>query len=154
MTGSRARPHCLAEATATRCHRSCACARPSAARPRSDTLGHHRHDARDAGHRGVTHDAVHLVPLEHGLHEDGGHGRLGTGNDRIADRHRHALAIGSNHARVELMAVAIEHGNRIAGGQPHDANEVMRLVFGKARFAPRRVETRHVEARTRHEVRF
>ena len=50
------------------------------------------------------------------------------------------------------MAVAVEHGDLVAGGQAHDPNQVMGLVFGKHRLAPRRVETRHIEARTRHGI--
>ena len=152
MTGSRARPHCLAEATATRCQRSWACASSERGHAKKRSLGHHRHDARDARHRCVAHDAVHLVPLEHGLDEDRGHRRLGARTIGSPIATVTPLRSARTTSRVELMAVAVEHGDLIAGGQAHDPNKVMRLVVGKDRLAPRRVEARHIEARTRHRV--
>ena len=81
-------------------------------------------------------------------------GTAGSGAEKIgvADRDRRSVPIGPHHARLELVTLAVEDGDLVTNSQPHHAHEVVRLVRWKDRLGPGRVETGHIEARTRHKV--
>ena len=69
ISGTTARRDCFTDASATRRHRSTAPAADERGDGRLGPLRHDRLNRGDAQHHGVADDVVHLVRLEHGLHE-------------------------------------------------------------------------------------
>ena len=151
IDGSRAWPHCLADEMATRCHLSSACPFLNVESPtcdRSATIGVMRCTPAIVASRI---DAVHLVALEHRLHECDRDGRTGVRFERVDELKHSPLTIGALDARAEDMPAAIEDRGFVPGGEPQDARQVMRLLGRQHGASDRGIEIGRVESRQRHE---
>ena len=101
---------------------------PESSEAHERSVRHDRHDARHARHRRVPHYPVHLVALQHSLHERRLHRRLWWRHDGIAKHNRRRVSICPDDACVVFVTVSVEDGDLVAGRQAHHAREVVGLV--------------------------
>ena len=146
MSGSSARRDCLTEASATRRHRSGRAPRSNAPTVVSVARADDRLDGGDAQHDRIAHDVIHLLALEHRLHERDGDRRLHRRVDAGQQLQGDVASRRGDDACKELVPAAVEHAHRIADANPQDACQMLRLIAGQHDDVVAWIESRRKEA--------
>ena len=113
-------------------------------------VGGQRHDRRDAEHRRVAHDGVHLVALEQTDGQGDLNGRLGRGCGFTNEAQGHRALLHVLHLGGPLVAPPVEDAHVGADPGPQHACEMVRVLLAERERLGRRVDPGHEESRRRH----
>jgi hypothetical protein len=98
-------------------------------------FGQQRHDARHAQLGRLLHDQVHLLAARHALGQGQRQRRLVLQSLLRLDPHGHLTLAHREDDRGVVVAVAVEHGERIAGAHAQHARHVFGGLWRQVRFA-------------------
>jgi hypothetical protein len=114
-------------------------------------LGDDGPDRRDAHHRRIADDGVHLIALQQRHRQNESHPRLGGGRGVALERHRHGVPRDGRDAADPFAAAAVEDTNLSTSLETQDARGVMRLIGRQRHVRRRRIGDRgYEEPRTGH----
>ena len=97
---------------------------------RDRPLGDDRLDRGNSHHRRVTNNVVHLVALQHSLHERDWNPSFRSRCDGLEQFNRDLTSRDANNPGAKLVTTAVEDCDVIARVQPQHAREMCRLVGG------------------------